>query len=59
MLPTPGAALSMPAEEDVGPPTMMLPLPMAPNALLVVAVLTPPREPGKPELPVPKAAAWA
>lgn len=55
--PTPGAAPSRPPDEDVGPPTVMLPLPMAPTALLAVVALTPPREPGKPELPVPEAAA--
>lgn len=43
---TPGAAPSRPVE-DVGPPTVMFPLPMEPTALLVVAVLTPPKEPGK------------
>lgn len=59
MLPSPDAAPSRSPVNDVSPPTAMLPLPMAPNPLLVVVVLTPPREPGKPELPVPKAAAWA
>lgn len=57
MLFSPGAAPSRPPVEDVGPPTVMLPLPMEPSPLLVVVVLTPPKEPGRPELRVPTAAA--
>lgn len=57
MLFIPGAAPRRPPDVDVGPPTVMLALPMEPNALLVVVVLTPPKEPGRPELRVPAAAA--
>lgn len=57
MLVTPGAEPSRPPVEDVGPPTVMLPLPMDPSALLVVVVRTPPREPGKPDPTALEAAA--
>lgn len=57
MLVTTGTEPSRPPVEDVGPPTVMLPLPMEPSALLVVVVMTPPREPGKPEPTAPEAAA--
>lgn len=57
MLVTPGTEPSRPPVEDVGPPTVMLPLPMEPSALLVVVAMTPPSEPGRPEPTVPEAAA--
>lgn len=57
MLVSPGAEPSRPPLEDVGPPTVMLPLPMEPSELLVDVVMTPPREPGKPEPTAPEAAA--
>lgn len=57
MLVTPGAEPSRPPVEDVGPPTVMLPLPMEPKEVLVVVVLTPPRDPGRPEPTAPEAAA--
>lgn len=54
----PGAEPSRPPVEDVGPPTVTLPLPMEPRELLlVVVVITPPREPGRPEPMAPEAAA--
>lgn len=53
----PATVPSRPPVEDVGPPTAALPPPMASMALLVVEVLTPPREPGRLELAVPEAAA--
>lgn len=59
MLGSPGAGPSRPPVEDVGPPTVMLPLPMEPTELLVVVGLMPmpPREPGRPEPIAPEAAA--
>lgn len=63
MLLSPGAEPSSPPDEDVGPPTVILPLPMdpmepmEPMALLVVVVLMPPREPGRPEPTALEAAA--
>ncbi len=40
MLVTPGEVPSRPPVEEVGPPTVMLPLPMEPKELLVVVVIT-------------------
>lgn len=57
MLPTPGAEPSRLPVDDVGPPTVMFPLLMEPSPPMVVVVLTPPRDPGKPEPIVPEAAA--
>ena len=56
---SPGAGPSSPPEEEVGPPTVMLPLPMEPTALLEVEGLMPmpPREPGRPEPMAPEEAA--
>lgn len=57
MLFTPDVEPSRPPVEDVGPPTVMLAVPMEPNVLLVVVVMTPPREPAKLDPTAPAAAA--
>lgn len=59
MLFNPDVEPSRPPVEDVGPPTAMLAVPMEPNVLLVVVVMTPPREPAKLDPIAPAAAAWA
>lgn len=46
---------SRPPDEDVGPPTVTLP--MEPKVLLDVVVMMPPREPGRPDPTAPTAAA--
>lgn len=57
MLFTPDTEPSRPPDEDVGPPTVALPLPMEPKVLLDVVVMMPPREPGRPDPTAPTAAA--
>lgn len=59
MLFAPDTEPSRPPDEDVGPPTVALPLPMEPKVLLdvVVAAMMPPREPGRPDPTAPTAAA--
>lgn len=57
MLFTPDTEPSSPPDEDVGPPTVALPLPMEPKVLLDVVVMMPPREPGRPDPTAPTAAA--
>lgn len=55
MLFTPDTEPSRPPDEDVGPPTVTLP--MEPKVLLDVVVMMPPREPGRPDPTAPTAAA--
>lgn len=60
MLLAPEAEPSRPPDEDVGPPTVTLPLPMEPKVLLeAVVLMMPPREPGRPDPTAPTPAAWA
>lgn len=57
MLFTPDTEPRRPPDEDVGPPTVTLPLPMEPKVLLDVVVTMLPSEPGRPDPTAPTAAA--